>query len=119
MKRTSADVAYELEITRWVEWFRGANDPAVQWKVAERQLNMLKAERRITHWEIAYETKGRPPRVILYAASDRELEQLEDAMEKVFPKVPRELPFVDDEEDSPLQAFLKKLGDARAKKGRR
>jgi hypothetical protein len=119
MVRKSSEVAHELEITRWVEWFRGVNDPAVQWKVAERQLNMLKAEKRITHWEIAYETRGRPPRVILYAANAMELEQLEDALEKVFPKVPRELPPVEDEEDGPLQAFLKKLGEARARKGRR
>lgn len=106
---------HEIEITRWVEWFRGVNDPEVQWKVAERQLNMLKAEKRITHWEIAYETKGRPPRVIMYAANAMELEQLEDALGKVFPKVPRELPQMDDEADAPLQAFLKKLGEARAK----
>lgn len=110
---------HELEITRWVEWFRGVNDPQMQWKVAERQLNMLKAEKRITHWEIATETPNRPARVILYAASNHELRQLEKHIEKVFPKVPRDAPWEGDESDTKkktLRQFLRGLGEGQAKR---
>ena len=149
MKRKSAELAYELEITRWVEWYRGVNDPETQWKVAERQLNMLKAEKRIVHWEAVYDSH-RGPQVILHVANKLELEQLTGYLPKVFPKVPHGPLECEDRErfrnergaalenmvelishalqeqkkgrlpdDAPLKGFLKWLGDLRARKGRR
>ena len=91
-------MTYELEISKWVEWFRGVNNPEIQWKVAERQLNMLKAERRITHWETVYDAH-RGPRIILHAANKMELDQLDGHLAKIFPKVPREAPEPHDREE--------------------
>lgn len=98
MSKKSGSVTYELEINRWVEWFRGVNNPEVQWKVAERQLNMLMAEKRIVYWEAVYDQR-RGPRVILHAANHRELEQLEGHLAKVFPKVPNAAPEPEEREE--------------------
>ncbi|WP_230679088.1 hypothetical protein, partial [Streptococcus pneumoniae] len=71
-KGGSKEVTHELEITRWVDWFRGVNNPEIQRKVAERQLNMLKAEKLITHWEAVYDDH-RGARIVMHAANKMEL----------------------------------------------
>ena len=78
---------YDDEIESWVEWFRGLNNREIQRKVAERQMAMLKAEKRIVHWEAVYDSR-RGYRLIMDAANAIELKQLEDCMPDVFPKVP-------------------------------
>jgi hypothetical protein len=76
---------YQSLITRWVEWYRGVNDPDVHRKVAEKQIGLLTADKNISHYDIVYGGHQRP-RATLYVSDLRALAALQWALARMFPK---------------------------------
>lgn len=76
---------YQEIITRWVEWYRGVNDPSVHRKVAERQIGMMTAEKNVTHYDIVYGGHQKP-RAVLHVSDLRALATLQWALARMLPK---------------------------------
>ncbi len=76
---------YQAIITKWVEWHRGVNDPAIQRKVAERQIGLMTAEKNISHYEIIHGGHQKP-RAVLHVSDLRALAALQWALARMLPK---------------------------------
>lgn len=73
-------------ITQWTEWYRGVNDPAIQRKVAERQIGLMTAEKNVSHYEIIHGGHQKP-RAVLHVPDLRSLAALQWALARMFPKM--------------------------------
>ena len=73
-------------IAQWVEWFRGINDPAMQRRVAERQLGLLTAEKNMERYDVVF-GGAQVPRIILFAPSRRALAALQWALARMWPSM--------------------------------